>query len=738
MKFFASCAKGLEYLLADELLALGATRATAALAGANVEGDAEVAYRAVLWSRLASRVIWPLVEFECANEQALYDGVAALDWAEHLDPNGTLAVDAHVSGDAITHARFAALRVKDAVVDRLREQFGVRPSVDTEAPDLRLNLLVRKGRAILSVDLGGGSLHKRGWRTMQNEAPLKETLAAAMLLRGQWPKVYGEGGGLLDPMCGSGTLLIEGALMVADVAPGLARNNAAAPSRWRGFDAALWQRLVDEAREREDVGRAALRPVFHGSDADPHAIRAASANAEAAGVADAIVFKVLPVRLLEAPPEATGLAICNPPYDQRLAADDDLYRELGDALQCATPDWRVTILAGDEALARATGLRASKRYAFFNGALECMLLVCDRARSATTSQGEGVARSATPLSEGALMIANRLRKNLRKFKSWRQREGVSCYRVYDADLPEYAAAIDVYIEDADGTAAPRTFLHVQEYQAPSTIPEVDARRRFGELVRAASEVFELPRDRIAIKTRARGKGGSKYSAVEKHGDYIVVREGMARLRVNLFDHLDTGLFLDHRPLRARMAAEARGKRFLNLFAYTGVASVQAAVGGAAQTTSVDLSATYLEWAAANLALNGRTGHAHRLVQADAIAWLEAERGNYDLIFCDPPTFSNSARAEDFDVQREHVRLLQAALARLAPDGVLYFSNNYRRFRLDDEALAGLARIRDISAQTIPPDFERNPRIHRCWELRPTGPKTAPDVFGISAIHGGQM
>ncbi len=737
MKFFASCAKGLEYLLADEMLALGAARATAALAGANVEGDPEVAYRAVLWSRLASRVIWPLVEFDCANEQELYDGVAALDWAEHLDPNGTLSVDAHVSGDAITHARFAALRVKDAVVDRLREQFGVRPSVDTDAPDLRLNLLVRKGRAILSVDLGGGSLHRRGWRAMQNEAPLKETLAAAMLLRGNWPKVYSDGGGLLDPMCGSGTLLIEGALMVADVAPGLARNNVVAPSRWLQFDAVLWQNLVDEAREREHLGRASLRSVFHGSDADPHAIRAAMANAEAAGVVGAIAFNIMPVRLIEAPPQPTGLAVCNPPYDQRLAADDGLYRELGDALQRATPDWRVTILAGDESLARATGLRASKRYAFFNGALECMLLVCERARTAarndSAAQADGAARNATPLSEGAQMIANRLHKNLRKFKSWRQRDRVTCYRVYDADLPEYAAAIDVYVEDADSVEVPRTFLHVQEYQAPSTIPEADARRRFGELVRAAVDVFELPRDRIAIKTRTRGKGGNKYGAFDQRGDFIVVREGAARLRVNLFDHLDTGLFLDHRPLRARMAVEARGKRFLNLFAYTGAASVQAAVGGAEQTTTVDLSATYLEWAMANLALNGKTGHAHRLVQADAMAWIDSERGQYDLIFCDPPTFSNSARAEDFDVQREHVRLLHAALARLAPDGVLYFSNNYRRFRLDEEALAGAAQIRDISAQTIPPDFERNQRIHRCWELRPgrvqEGPERSVSVIG---------
>ena len=714
MRFFAGCAKGLEYLLADELAALGAARATAALAGVNVEGGPEVAYRAVLWSRLASRVIWPLAEFECAGEQALYDGVAAIDWSAHLAPEGTLAVDAHVSGDAITHARFAALRVKDAIVDQFRDKLGVRPSVDTETPDLRLNLLVRKGRAIVSVDLGGGSLHKRGWRAMQNEAPLKETLAAAMLLRGHWPKVYGEGGGLLDPMCGSGTLLIEGALMAADVAPGLARGNGSPPSRWLGFDAVLWERLVAEARERERVGRANLRRVFHGSDADPHAIRAALANADAAGAAEAIDFRVLPVRELGVPAEPTGLAVCNPPYDQRLAADEGLYRELGDALKRATPDWRVAILAGDEHLARATGLRASKRYAFFNGALECLLLVCDRAREA---KPDAAARPPAPLSEGAQMIANRLRKNLRKLKPWRQREGVDCFRAYDADLPEYAAAIDVYTEDAGQGSAPRTFLHVQEYQAPATIPEADARRRFGEIVRAANEAFAVPREQVAIKTRARGRGGSKYGAMDQRGEFLVVREGAVRLRVNLFDYLDTGLFLDHRPLRLRIAAEARGKRFLNLFAYTGAATVHAAAGGAAETTSVDLSATYLEWAAANLALNGCTGRAHRLVQADALAWLEAERGLYDLVFCDPPTFSNSARAEDFDVQREHVRLLRSALARLAPGGVLYFSNNFRRFKLDETALADLARIEDISARTIPPDFERNPRIHRCWAMR---------------------
>ena len=323
-------------------------------------------------------------------------------------------------------------------------------------------------------------------------------------------------------------------------------------------------------------------------------------------------------------------------------------------------------------------------------------------------------REARPLSEGAQMVANRLRKNLKRFKSWREREGVSAWRAYDADLPEYSAAVDVYVEDG-GEA--RTFVHVQEYEAPATIPEADSRRRFGELLDAVREVFAVPPGQVSIKTRARGKGGSKYGQMDKRGDLVAVREGQARLLVNLFDYLDTGLFLDHRPIRLRIGREARGKRMLNLFAYTGAASVHAAVGGAASTTSVDLSGTYLEWAGKNLALNGAAGRAHQLVQADVMSWLAADRGQYDLIFCDPPTFSNSARAQDFDAQADHVRLLRACCSRLSPDGLLLFSNNFRRFKLDEAAVAEFATCTEISPRTIDPDFERNPRIHRCWELR---------------------
>jgi 23S rRNA (guanine2445-N2)-methyltransferase / 23S rRNA (guanine2069-N7)-methyltransferase len=716
LKFFASCGKGLEYLLVDELVALGCTRATAAMAGTNVEGTLADAQRAVLWSRLASRVLWPLAEFDCPDEHALYAGAAALPWQQHMDATMTLAVDAHVSGQALTHERYAAQRVKDAVVDVLRARTGARPDVDIESPDLRLNLVARKGRAILSVDLGGGPLHRRGWRTQQGEAPLKETLAAAVLLRGGWPQAYAEGGALLDPMCGSGTLLIEGALMAADVAPGLQRHVDAhgrerQPSRWLGFDAGAWQGLVAEARERERIGRAALRPVFSGSDLDPHAIRAANGNATLAGLAGMIRFDVHDLAALPVQAAAHGLVACNPPYDARLAADPALYRALGNALQRAAPGWRASLLCGDAELARATGLRAAKKYQLFNGALECTLIVVD---PVMPPQREDTA-APPPLSDGARMVANRLRKNLRKLKPWREREGVTCYRAYDADLPEYAAAIDVYAEADDPS---RQWLHVQEYAAPAEIPEAVARRRLNELLAAAREVFALPRERIALKTRAVGKGGSKYAGgFDRRGEYLVVREGDARLRVNLFDHLDTGLFLDHRPMRLRIAEEAHDTRFLNLFGYTGAATVHAALGRARSTTTVDLSATYLQWCADNLQENEIGGARHRLVQADALQWLESDGGQYDLVFCDPPTFSNSKRARDFDVQGEHVRLLRAAIARLAPGGVLYFSNNFRRFRLDTEAVAGFATCEDISTQTIPPDFARDARIHRCWRLR---------------------
>lgn len=708
MKFFISCAKGLEYLLVDEAKAMD-IHATATMAGANADGCLADAQRLVMFSRMASRVLWPIAHFDCRTEQDLYQGAHAIDWQRHIGPSATLAIDARISSDTLTHERYAAQRLKDAIVDRLRADTGARPDVDVENPDVRINLHIRKGVADIAIDLGGGSLHKRGWRQEQGEAPIKENLAAAMLYRGKWLEVYRDGGALIDPMCGSGTLLIEAALMAADEAPGLHRYQNRVPSKWLGFDTAAWQALCQEATQRAERGRAALRPVFTGYDSQPDVLRKAVANCDRAGLSETIRFERQPVSALKAPPQAKGLVVCNMPYNQRLQADQALYREIGDVLRSQLPDWRAVLLCGSDELAFASGLRAKKKYEFHNGSLPCVLLLVDPIFVPKPERGEPKA-----LGYGAQMVANRLQKNLKKFGKWAGQNGVHCYRVYDADLPEYAAAIDIYPE-ADGDN--RLFLHVQEYEAPSEIPEADTQRRFSEMLQAVESVFALPRAQVSVKKRKRGKGGSKYGRMDETHDFIQVAEGRVKLWVNLFDYLDTGLFLDHRPMRLRLAKEARGKRFLNLFCYTASASVQAITGGAAASVSVDLSATYLDWAEANFELNDIQGGSHQLVKADVLEWLGNCRQKFDLVFCDPPTFSNSASAEDFDVQKDHVALLEKIIAVMADDGVCYFSNNFRKFKIDLEALSVFADVVDISAQTIDLDFERNPKIHRCWKLR---------------------
>jgi 23S rRNA (guanine2445-N2)-methyltransferase / 23S rRNA (guanine2069-N7)-methyltransferase len=715
--YFATCPKGLEYLLRDELVALGASDVREALAGAYFSGTLETAYRACLWSRLASRILLPLAEFDAADDDALYRGVQQIDWSMHLAAHATFAVDAGTAMSKLTHSQFIGLRTKDAVVDQFRQRDGTRPGIDTDEPDIRINVRLRRDRATLSLDLAGAPLHRRGWREEQGEAPLKENLAAAMLLRARWPEVYAAGGALIDPMCGSGTLLIEGALMAADVASGLRREYFGFLG-WQQHDIALWRGLLDEARQRADTGLRVLRSVFFGSDADPRMVQTSKRNAQEAGVAG--FFTLDRQDVTHATPPAGvdyGLVITNPPYGERLgdrAEMPKLYRALGDTLRNRFSGWRAAVLAGDVELGRAMQLHADKRYALYNGALETVLLTFD------LKPRDEKPRELKPLSAGAQMLKNRLEKNVRHLRKRLAREAVQCWRAYDQDLPEYAAAIDVY-----GDTRADDHLHVQEYRAPADVPADVARLRLREMARVAGEVLGVPRERITIKTRERGKGGSKYGQLDQRGEFIEVEEGALKFLVNLTDYLDTGLFLDHRLVRAKVRELAGGKCFLNLFAYTATASVYAAAGGALETTSVDLSATYLDWASRNLALNGFSGASHRLMQFDALEFLQRDRGHYGLIFVDPPTFSNSKRAEDFDVQRDHVKLLDACNERLTRDGTIVFSNNFRRFKLDRAALEQRFEIEDWTAPSIPFDFARRADIHGCWLLRRR--RADPDV-----------
>ncbi|WP_165676449.1 bifunctional 23S rRNA (guanine(2069)-N(7))-methyltransferase RlmK/23S rRNA (guanine(2445)-N(2))-methyltransferase RlmL [Metapseudomonas otitidis] len=720
-ELFLTCPKSLEGLLLEEVSQLGLEEPREQVAAVRGHGSLETAYRLCLWSRLANRVLLVLARFPVSNADDLYEGVKAVDWHDHLAADGSLAVEFSGHGAGIDNTHFGALKVKDAVVDRLRTSTGQRPSVDKQNPDVRLHLRLEKGEAILSLDLAGHSLHQRGYRLQQGAAPLKENLASAILIRAGWPRIAAEGGALADPMCGVGTFLVEAAMMAADVAPNLKRERWGF-SNWLGHVPAIWRKLHDEAQVRAEAGLARPPLWIRGYEADPRLIQPARNNIERAGLGAWVKIYQGELATFEPRPDQNqkGLVISNPPYGERLGDEASLlylYQNLGERLRQACMGWEAAVFTGAPELGKRMGIRSHKQYAFWNGALPCKLLLIkvlpeqfvtgSRRQDSAVEAQPGVAPAAEParLSEGGQMFANRLQKNLKQLGKWARKEGIQCYRLYDADMPEYALAVDLYGD----------WVHVQEYAPPRSIDPEKAQARLLDALAAIPQALQIAPSRVVVKRRERQTGTRQYERQGAEGRFMEVNEGGVKLLVNLTDYLDTGLFLDHRPMRLRIQREAAGKRFLNLFCYTATATVHAAKGGARSTTSVDLSKTYLDWARRNLSLNGFSDK-QRLQQGDVMAWLEEDRGEYDLIFIDPPTFSNSKRMEGvFDVQRDHVHLLDLAMARLAPGGVLYFSNNFRKFQLD-EALSARYQVSEISAETLDPDFARNGKIHRAWRL----------------------
>ncbi|HEX5056591.1 MAG TPA: bifunctional 23S rRNA (guanine(2069)-N(7))-methyltransferase RlmK/23S rRNA (guanine(2445)-N(2))-methyltransferase RlmL [Gammaproteobacteria bacterium] len=712
--FFATCPKGLETLLLQELQSLGAGDTRETRAGVAFTGSLETAYRACLWSRLASRILLPLKEFTIAGADDLYAGSASIDWDEHLAAEGTLAVDCSASGSVITHSHYAALKVKDAIVDRLRERHGVRPSVDTENPGVRINVYIHNERAVLSLDLSGESLHRRGYRTEAGEAPLKENLAAAILLRADWLRIAKDGGTLVDLMCGSGTLPVEAALMAADIAPGLTRKTFGF-LKWRGHAAQPWERLLDEARARRAAGLEKL-PLIRGYDQDSQIIGTARANIRNAGLEKYIRVDKRELAACEPEPAQSGLIIVNPPYGERLGTSSELpalYAELGKQLLRCFKSWQAAVFTGNPDLAKHMKIRARRYHTLWNGALECRLLHFDIHESQILHPYVPKPMERSP---GMEMFENRLHKNLKHLGRWARRQGITCYRLYDADLPDYNLAVDVY--ESGQKENIQRFVHAQEYQAPDTIDEAKAQTRWREALDAIPRLLEIPPQQLFRKQRRQQKDGAQYEKQADTGIFHEVREGPARFLVNFSDYLDTGLFLDHRSTRALIGELAEDKHFLNLFGYTGTATVHAALGGALSTTTVDMSRTYLDWAQRNLELNGLKWKQYELIQADVLEWLKRpHKARYGLIFLDPPTFSRSKRMEDtLDIQRDHVQLIKDTAALLDSGGVLIFSTNLRKFKLERESLDGF-EITDISKQTLPEDFKSNPKIHQCFRIK---------------------
>ena len=717
--FFATCPKGIEDLLYGELVAMEISHVKRTRSGVFFRGDLGSAYKICLWSRLANRVLLPLAHFEAKTPDDLYRQVYdQIQWDHHLTPNEKIAVNFTANHANTFHSHYAALRIKDAIADQFRAKFGCRPSVDTENPDIHINVYMKHEQAQVSLDLTGSSLHKRGYRMDGGLAPLKENLAAAILIRAGWPQLAQNGAPLIDPLCGSGTLLIEGALMALDRAPGLLR-----PSfgflKWKQHDPGLWLSLRKEADARAEKRFQNPARMFFGFDKDPGIIDQARSNAVRAGVGDVVSFQVKNIKALTAPEtEQPGLVIANPPYGTRMGKKtnlENLYKLLGDRLKQHYQGWSAGVFTASPDLAKKIGIRARKQYHLYNGPIPCKLLNFDIAEKWFMNErrpGRPLQRpEKPPVSDpGAEMFQNRLKKNLRITGKWARKAGITCYRLYDSDMPEYAVAIDVY-EDQ---------LHVQEYRAPADVPPEKAKHRLQQILTVLPGVLSVPPEKIIFKVRERKRKDAQYEKFDSQGRFFEIKEGGLRFLVNLTDYLDTGLFLDQRLLRERVGKAASGKRVLNLFCYTAAATAYAAKGGAKSTQSVDMSQTYLSWAKKNLALNHINGAEHRLVQADCLEWIAACKDRYDLIYLDPPTFSNSKRMKtSFDIQRDHVPLLIRTLNLLSRDGILIFSCNRRKFKMDEKAFSQW-NVKDITPATIPRDFQRNQHIHKAFEIRKSG------------------
>ena len=708
-QLFATTARGFEELLKSELTELGAQDAKVAQGGVHYWADDETLYRTLLWSRLSSRILLPIVQAKVFSDLDLYSAVVGVNWLDYFDEKVHFFVDFNGTNQEIRHTQFGAMRVKDGIVDYFERHGRTRPNVDKEQPDIRIHAYLNRDDVVLSLDLSGDALHMRGYREDTGKAPLRETLAAAIVLRSGWQR----GTPLVDPMCGSGTLLIEAAQMEAQIAPQLYRLHWGFDF-WQGHNQAAWEKVKEEALAlAEDEKQRENSPHFYGFDLDHRVLQKAKQNAKNAGVAHLMQWQQGDVAAIKNPsPNVAGTVICNPPYGERLGTTPALialYSVFGQRLKQQFAGWNASIFSGEPSLLDCLRLRSHRQFKAKNGPLDCVqknYQIAERAEQSAVEHALEFDHTSSVSSDVAVDFANRLQKNIKKIEKWAKQQRLDAYRLYDADLPEYNLAVDRYADH----------IVVQEYAAPKNINENKARQRLLDAVNATLNVTGIETNKLILKVRQKQKGTNQYEKLANKGEYFYVNEYGAKLWVNLTDYLDTGLFLDHRLTRKMLGEMAQGKDFLNLFAYTGSATVHAALGKAKSTTTVDMSNTYLNWAEQNLLLNDIEGKQHKLIQADCLQWLEKCDRQFDLIFVDPPTFSNSKRMEDsWDVQRDHIKLMTNLKRILRPNGTIVFSNNKRGFKMDFAKLEelGLSAV-EISHKTLPLDFERNKQIHNCW------------------------
>ena len=820
----ATSAFGLEAVVVRELSDLGYPAKVARPGRIAFSGDASALCRANMWLRSADRVLVEVASFAAADFDALFDTTRDLPWEEWMAADAAIPVGGRSIKSQLSSVPAIQRSVKKAIVERL---LAARPGFELPetGPPVAVEVSLVNDLATIDLDTSGHGLHRRGYRTLAAAAQLRETLAAAMVQLSFWKPDRP----LVDPFCGTGTIIIEAAMIGRRLAPG--RNRQFAAEGWNQIPTAAWQAAREEAADLA-LPAMQLRPI--GCDADPESLKLARYHAGLAGVADDVHFQHHTFDELTSS-RHYGCVITNPPYGVRMGEEaeiEELYRSMPEVLR-RLKTWSHFILTAHPDFERLVGQEADKRRKLYNGRLQCNLFQffgpkpprrkdvagkqeiagggegvgsllplearpveetfqwqkapdtverpsekvpdtfsntpiqdppapsplrgglgrgTEVAKSSDTSitpplspppQGEGdqtgsdenedrsnrqtqptdAKPTTSPLSlparprpafgglraeadRQAAEFSNRLKKLARHLRRWPTKRGITCYRIYERDIPEVPLVVDRY-EDA---------LHIAEFDRPHDRTAAEHADWLDHMVRTAAEALETPIELTFLKHRQRQRGAEQYERFDDQQALRVVNEGGLKFQVNLSDYLDTGLFLDHRITRGMVRDAAAGKRMLNLFAYTGSFSVYAAAGGAIETVTVDLSPVYLEWAEKNFELNGLQGIQNQFVRADSREFVASLNGRpqFDLAVVDPPTFSNSKRVEDdWDVQQDYGWLLNEVLRCMLPGGVIYFSTNSRKFKFDEQ-LHG-ATVREISNKTVPEDF-RNKRIHRCWRI----------------------
>jgi 23S rRNA (guanine2445-N2)-methyltransferase / 23S rRNA (guanine2069-N7)-methyltransferase len=706
--FLALTSPGIEVLLADEIKNLGGEQVVQKPEGVYFSASIALGYKISLWTRLATRVMLKLGEGEAKNKDELFKAASSVNWLEHFTSDTTFAIDFVGYSEEIRNSQFGGLTVKDAIVDQFRDQGLERPNVDKKSPQISFQARLLRDQIFIYLDFSGRGLFQRGYREHSGAAPLKENLAAALIIRSGW--LADTSKPLVDPMCGSGTILIEAIAMATKQAPSIHRESWGFES-WLKHDEDLWQGQLNKAKNDSattlnDAQNSSLK-VF-GVDIDPRVINTAQQNTRNANVQRFIEFKCQNTNDMKNAYGHSGTILFNPPYGERIGELPELVENFvlfGQKLKSQFIDWRVAILTANVELLSMLKLSSFKRYKFKNGPLDCQLALYNVDQK---QLAKDAVNPQSSFAEEDSDFANRLKKNTKTLKGWLKSNQIDCYRLYDADIPEYNVAIDIYSD----------YLVIQEYAAPKTIDEQKATKRLQEVLYWAPKVLQVPTDKVILKTRAKQTGKNQYQRVDKSKQSITVNEHGALFKINLWDYLDTGLFLDHRKTRQIVAKKSKNKSLLNLFAYTGSVSVQAALHGASSITTVDMSNTYLNWAQDNFALNKLNGHKYQFIQADCLDWLKKNTTTFDIIFIDPPTFSNSKRMEDsFDVERDHVALITDALKSLAEGGEIFFTNNKRNFKMDFDAMEALGlQAQAMSDVTRDKDFSRNKHIHNSWSI----------------------